>query len=98
MYHIVWEYEIRPERLAEFMALYGAAGAWSALFRFAEGYRGTELFCDTARPTHFVTMDRWSSQAAFESYLPAIREAYDRLDIQGAALTIEEWKVGAFES
>ncbi|MBA3893612.1 MAG: hypothetical protein H0X69_07935 [Gemmatimonadales bacterium] len=52
MYHIVWEYEIRPDRLAEFEALYGAAGAWSDLFRLAEGYRGTELFCDTARPTH----------------------------------------------
>jgi quinol monooxygenase YgiN len=98
MYHIVWQYEVRPERLGEFEALYGASGAWSHLFRPAEGYRGTELFRDTERPTHFVTLDRWISRRAFEAYLPAVRAAYDRLDELGAELTIEEGRLGAFQS
>jgi heme-degrading monooxygenase HmoA len=72
-------------------------GPWTHLFRSADGYRGTELYRDTERPTHFVTLDRWTSPAAFEAYIPTIREAYDRLDEQGAALTMRERRLGAFE-
>jgi quinol monooxygenase YgiN len=97
MYHIVWEYEVRADQLAAFEVLYGPTGAWTQLFRSADGYRGTELYRDTARPTHFVTLDRWTSPAAFEAYIPTIREAYDRLDEQGAALTMRERRLGAFE-
>ena len=97
MYHIVWEYEVKADQLAAFEALYDSTGAWSQLFRTAEGYRGTELYRDTARPTHFVTLDHWTSPSAFEACLPAIREAYDRLDEQAAALTIGERRLGAFE-
>jgi hypothetical protein len=52
MYHIVWEYEVRADQLAAFEALYGPLGAWTQLFRSADGYRGTELYRDTTRPTH----------------------------------------------
>ena len=48
MYQIVWEYEIRSDRIAAFVELYG--------------------------PTHFVTLDRWTSAAALEAYLPTVRE------------------------
>jgi heme-degrading monooxygenase HmoA len=98
MYHIVWEYEVRADRLAEFEALYGPAGAWSRLFRPAGGYIGTELYRDTVRPTHFVSLDRWTSHEAFEAYLPTVGEAYRQLDEEGSALTTEESRVGAFES
>lgn len=98
MYLIVWEYEVRPDRVAEFAALYGAEGAWSGLFRRADAYRGTELYADVARPTRFVTIDRWISQAAFEAFLPTVREEYARLDQQGGTLTIRELRLGAFEA
>ena len=98
VYHIVWEYEVRPEQVQAFESLYGSNGAWSELFRLAEGYQGTELYSDTARPTHFVTLDRWTSPAAFERYIPTVREAYQRLDEQGAALTVRERCLGSFEA
>jgi quinol monooxygenase YgiN len=97
MYHIVWEYEVRAEQLAAFEALHGPTGPWIQLFRSADGYRGTELYRDTERPTHFVTLDRWTSPAAFEAHILTIRESYDRLDEQGAALTMRERRLGAFE-
>jgi quinol monooxygenase YgiN len=98
MYYVVWEYEVRADQLAAFETLYGPTGAWSQLFHAAEGYRGTELYRDTTRPTHFVTVDRWATPAALEAYLPTVRESYDRLDEQGAALTIREQRIGAFEA
>jgi quinol monooxygenase YgiN len=98
MHHIIWEYEARPDQLAAFEAHYGPTGAWSQLFQAAEGYRGTELYRDAVRPTHFVTLDRWTSAAAFEVFLPTIREAYERLDEVGARLTTRERRLGAFEA
>jgi heme-degrading monooxygenase HmoA len=97
MYHILWEYEVRRDRVAEFEALYGPDGAWARLFRSLEGYHGTELLRDTSRPTRFVTIDYWSSAADFERNLPAVREAYDRLDQEASALTIVERRLGAFK-
>ena len=44
MYQIVWEYEVRSDRIAAFVELYG--------------------------PTHFVTLDRWTSAAALEDLPP----------------------------
>jgi quinol monooxygenase YgiN len=98
IYHILWEYEVRADQLTAFEALYSSTGAWSELFQAAEAYQGTELYRDAARPTHFLTLDRWTSAAAFEAYLPTIQAAYDRLDEQGAALTIREKRLGAFEA
>ncbi len=97
MHHILWEYEVRADRVTEFEAHYGPDGAWCALFRGAEGYRGTELYRDTARPAHFVTIDHWTSSSAFQESLPTVREAYHRLDEEGASLTLREQRLGAFE-
>jgi hypothetical protein len=45
-----------------------------------------------------VTLDRWTSPAAFERYIAMVREAYQRLDEQGAALTLRERCLGSFEA
>jgi heme-degrading monooxygenase HmoA len=97
VHYIIWEYEVRSDSLGAFEALYGPNGAWARLFRSADGYQGTELYRDTMRPTHFVTLDRWSTRAAVEAFLPTIREAYNRLDEEGAALTIRERRLGALD-
>jgi hypothetical protein len=98
MHQIVWEYEVRADQVPAFVALYGPTGAWAGLFSGADGYRGTTLYSDTARPTHFVTLDRWTSAAALEAFLPTVRGAYERLDAEGATLTLRERRLGAFES
>ena len=97
MYIIVWEYEVRADRLGAFEALYGPAGAWARLFGQADEYRGTDLYRDTTRPTRYVTIDRWTSPAAFEAYIPTVRQAYQQLDESAAALTVRERRLGAFE-
>jgi quinol monooxygenase YgiN len=96
MYHVLWEYEVRPEGVAAFETLYRPDGAWASLFRGTEAYVATELFRDTARPTHFLTLDRWTSRAAYEAFLPTVRETYERLDRQCEALTVHERRLAAF--
>jgi heme-degrading monooxygenase HmoA len=98
MYHIVWDYEVRVDQVPAFETLYGASGAWARLFDTAEGYQGTELYRDLARPTHFLTLDRWTSRAAFQACMDSMGDAYHRLDEQAAALTVRERRLGDFEA
>ncbi len=97
MYAIFWEYEVRPDQVAAFEALYGADGDWARLFRQADGYVETLLFCDTDRPLHYLTIDRWRSRAAYEAFTHASAPAYAALDLRGDALTVSEHRLGVFD-
>jgi heme-degrading monooxygenase HmoA len=97
MYAIFWEYEVRPDQVAAFEALYGADGDWARLFRRADGYLETRLFRDTARPTHYLTVDRWLSRAAYEAFARASGSDYTALDRRGDALTVRERRLGSLD-
>lgn len=87
MYVRVWQYEVHPDAVAEFVAAYGPGGAWAELFAAGEGYRGTELFRSTSAPTRFVTIDRWASQDEWDRFRADWTEAYAALDARLDRLT-----------
>ncbi len=97
MFEIVWEYEVRPEKVEAFEALYGPEGDWARLFRRAEGYVETRLYRDPAWPMLYLTIDRWHSRVAYEAFVQTAGPAYAALDRRGDALTARERRVGAFE-
>lgn len=83
---IVWRYRARPDAIAAFEQAYRPDGAWARLFRRHEGYRDTELV-RADEPRAYLTIDRWASREAFEAFLEAARDEYDRLDAECEALT-----------
>jgi heme-degrading monooxygenase HmoA len=97
VFEIVWEYEVRPEKIAAFEALYGPEGDWARLFSRADGYVETRLLRDTARPMLYLTIDRWLSRAAYEAFFSTAGPAYAALDRRGDALTVRERRLGAFD-
>jgi heme-degrading monooxygenase HmoA len=98
MYEIFWEYEVRPGQTAAFEVLYGGDGEWARLFRGADGYVETLLFRDTDRLTHYLTIDRWRSRAAFDTFIETAGPAYAALDLRGDALTVRERRISAFDA
>ena len=80
MYRIVWQYEVRSERLAEFEQIYGPAGDWVQFFRSSPDFLGTELYRSTVDPIHFVTVDVWRSRPAYENFRKTHSERYSKLD------------------
>ena len=97
VFEIVWEYEVRPEKVAAFEALYGPEGDWACHFSRADGYVETRLLRDTARPMLYLTIDRWLSRTAHEAFARAAGPAYAALDRRGEALTVHERRLGAFD-
>lgn len=96
MYVVVWEYEVLPGAAQPFEAMYGADGDWATLFRGHAGYLGTELL--RGEGGRYLTLDRWASAADYAAFLASAQPRYAELDAAGDRLTLEERRIGAFET
>jgi heme-degrading monooxygenase HmoA len=96
MFVRIWRFRARADRAAEFEAAYGSRGAWTALFRRGAGYLGTEFLESTADPAIYITVDRWESADAWESFLRDWSADYTALDRTCEELTEAEEEIGAF--
>ena len=98
MYVIIWKFTVRPGLEADFAAAYGPEGLWAQFFRRGPGYVETELLRDALTPRQYFTIDRWESQAAFESFQARYADDYKAIDRECEVLTESEVKIGSFES
>jgi len=86
----VWEYDVPEPARADFERVYGADGDWARLFSASEGFLGTELFASASVPGRYLTVDRFTDEAAWHAFLAEHREAYERLDAASERLTESE--------
>jgi hypothetical protein len=96
MFTTVWEFEVPEVRRAEFERIYGPDGEWVRLFRQGGGFRETVLFRDVNRPGTYLTLDRWTSRAAYEEFRIVHAAAYAAMDETTAGLTTSELHLGTF--
>ncbi len=96
MYVIIWEYQVRAERVAEFEEIYSPAGIWAKLFQKSKGYLGTELLAGERRAHRYLTIDRWRSAQDYESFLEEWKQDYEDLDAQCGGLTESETLLGTW--
>lgn len=95
-YTVIWTYEVRSGETGRFRRHYGPTGSWARLFRRAPGFIRTQLLQDESQENHYVTIDHWTSKAAYESFRDGFRQEYEALDERCASLTVEESYQGAF--
>ena len=98
MYVILWRFRSLVGREGEFERAYGPSGEWARLFDRGEGYLGTELLRHSDDSREYLTLDRWVSRAAYETFLVRFSREYRRLDGRLEGLTEEETPLGAFEA
>jgi heme-degrading monooxygenase HmoA len=96
MYVVIWRYRVDPAQRAKFEKAYGPRGEWSKFFSSSKDYLGTELLADDERPGEYVTIDRWTSEEAYGSFLGDHEADYDRLDRRCQSLTLSESRLGAY--
>jgi heme-degrading monooxygenase HmoA len=93
----VWKFRPTEGREEEFALAYGADGVWAALFGKANGYLGTSLYRPGQTGSWWLTIDRWDSAAAFETFGHDFGEEYRALDAELEGIAGDEEFVGAFE-
>ena len=80
MYRLVWEFDAKPERVADFEKVYSLDGRWTSFFQLSPDYLGTELYRSSTGATRFVTVDTWRSRTAYEAFRKANAAEYATLD------------------
>jgi heme-degrading monooxygenase HmoA len=95
-YVYMWEFRVRPERLDEFLRVYGSEGEWARLFGRGDGYLRTDLLQDREDPHRFVTIDSWRSAECWSAFHSCFAAEFAVLDARCEALTLEERSIGVF--
>lgn len=97
MVHVIWEFEVAAGKVREFERAYGVEGEWVKLFRNGPGYEGTALLHDSEKPGRYVTVDRWTTRAAYDAFRAAHKDEYAAIDARCEKLTAAERLIGYFE-
>ena len=92
----VWEFRVRAGKRRQFEKAYGPDGAWVKLFRRDKEYIRTDLLRDLGTPRRYVTVDVWSSRAAYLRFKKRKQREYDEIDRKSLSLTEGEVKMGEF--
>jgi heme-degrading monooxygenase HmoA len=93
---ILWEFRVRPGKRREFKRVYGPDGVWAKFFRGGKGYIRTELARDWRTPRRYLTIDVWSSRAAYLRFKRKNRIEYQVMDERCGSLTENEAQIGEF--
>lgn len=96
MVTILWEYQVKPDRTAEFEKIYASDGDWAELFKRGKGFIGTKLFHSLEHPQLYTTIDQWESMNDYKIFLSQWKEEYEALDQQCEGLTERESCLGTF--
>jgi hypothetical protein len=74
-------------------AVFGKAGIWTDLLRRAEGFTGTEIWCESLAERRYRVRDFWRSHREFEGFRERFVAEVERFH----SLLISEGIVGKFE-
>jgi heme-degrading monooxygenase HmoA len=80
MYRLVWEFEARAGRVAEFEQVYSSKGRWTIFFSRSADYLGTDLYKHVGDKHRFVAVDTWRSRTAYENFRKQNAADYAALD------------------
>jgi hypothetical protein len=97
VFQILWQFDTTDEQVGRFVEAYGPDGPWVAFFRQASGFLGTELFHRRVAPPRFLTLDRWETRAAYETFRRERAVEYSALDAACEGLTLRETFLSAWE-
>jgi heme-degrading monooxygenase HmoA len=95
-YTYIWIFQVRSDRVEDFLRHYDSTGSWAILFRRAPGYIGTRLLRDRHDPLRFLTVDDWESEEQYRAFRERFSSEYDRLDRTCEGLTVTETPLGQF--
>ena len=94
---VIWEFRVRNGQNKQFENAYGKEGRWVKLFSEIPEYRGTQLLRDMANANRYITIDRWDSYDAYESFRKLHESEYKAIDQICGNLTEREIEIGRFE-
>jgi hypothetical protein len=98
MIAIVWQFDIRAGREAEFEQFYGADGEWTAVNRHSRSYLGSSFLRDQNRSLRYLVLEYWSEMIVYEQYKAFKSEQIAQLDARRRELVASAEPLGVFSA
>ena len=68
MIAIMWQFDVKNGREAEFEQLYGVDGEWTVINRQSRSYLGTSFLHDQNSLSRYVVIEYWSEMIVYEQH------------------------------
>ena len=94
---VLWEYQVRPERVDEFESMYRPDGPWTDLFRVCPAFVSITMWKDLRVPGRYLVADRWSSGVVYDEFVRERQAEIGELSARGARLWQREREAGRYE-
>jgi len=98
MIAIVWQFDIRAGREAEFEQFYGANGEWTAVNRHSRSYLGTSFLRDQNRSSRYLVIEYWSEMLMYEQHKAYKSDQITHLDTRRRELVASAEPLGVFSA
>src|SRR5947209_1966022 len=89
MIAIMWQFDVKNGREAEFEQLYGVDGEWTAMNRHTRSYLGSSFLHDQNRSSRYIVIEYWSEMIVHEQ---------DRASRSAAIASLERRRTTLVES
>lgn len=96
MIAIMWQFEVRKGREAEFEELYGADGEWTAMNRPTRSYLGSSFLRDQNRSSRYIVIEYWSEMIVSEQHRAYRSDAIASFEKRRAELVDAVEPLGVF--
>jgi hypothetical protein len=96
MVAVMWQFDVKDGREAEFEQLYGVEGEWTALNRHTRSYLGSSFLHDQGRSSRYILIEYWSEMFVHEHHRQFRSAAMASLEERSAALVDSVEPMGIF--
>jgi heme-degrading monooxygenase HmoA len=93
-YNVLTEYTVEQEKLPDFLAAYHPTGSWPLFLKQADGYLQSRLLADDEHENVYVSIDRWATKDAYNTFTSA--DAYRELDLQLQSVAGVKRRIGGY--
>ena len=96
MIAIMWQFDVKDQRRAEFEELYGVDGEWATMNRQTRSYLGSSFLRDQNRSSRYVVIEYWSEMVVDEQHRAYRSDVIEALEGRLAEIVKSIEPVGVF--
>lgn len=96
MIALVWQFDVKAGREAEFQKLFGANGPWPGLGRRSRSFLGSSFLRDAVQPTRYLVVEYWSEMLVYEKHLADFSDEIRQLEQERDLLLESMMPLGIF--
>ncbi len=98
MIAVVFQFEVKRGREAEFEQLHGADGEWTALSRQSRSFIGSSFLREFATPPRYLLVEYWSEMLVYERHRASLSAEIGTLEQRRADMVVSTQSLGLYHA